>query len=187
MKPKLLLLTLTFLHLLTTTLNAQELKQKQLDYLSQHGIELIDSAKLYNEVLKDNGKVKMVAIFTNYCVGTPYLFKDITKMKEQFGDKMEYILCSSAPKKRMDDLVQVLKANNYTGKVYFIDPAQYKEKSDDRKKGFDFRNAICEPCRDEVIGTPYRIFFSTKSEVLFHGYSSRNDFEKMLTEYFSNE
>lgn len=167
--------------------NGQTLKQPDIEYLTTHNIELIDSTKLYRDVLKDNGKTKMVVIFTNYCVGTEFIFRDIKSYKKMYGDKLEYILCSSAPKNEMDDLVKILKSHNYEDKVYFINPEVYKEfRSDDRKKGFNFRNTICIPCRKDEIGTPYRIFFSPLKEVLFYGYASRNNFEAMLSNHFQN-
>lgn len=169
----------------TSATNAQALKEKHLNFLTEQNIELIDSNKLYNKVLRDNGKVKMVAIFTNNCAGTPHLFKTISEYREKFGDKLEFILCSSASRKQLDEMLEVLKVHSYTDKVYFVDPAQYKEYGgDDRKKGFSFRNDICTPCREDVIGVPYKVFFGPNKEVLFHGYETRKDFKKLLTEYF---
>lgn len=165
---------------------AQALSEKQLQYLSDHNIELIDSNKLFHSVLKDNGKVKVLITFTNYCVGTPYVFSNMAKLKQHYGDTtMDFILCSSAPRNEYDDLVAVLKKYSFTDKLYLIDPAKYKDKSDDRKKGFAFRNDICKLCTKDEIGTPYYIFFNEKNEVMFAGYYSRNDFEKMLGEHFA--
>lgn len=146
MKQYITLLTLyTFLSINT---NAQALKQKQLDYLSDHNISLIDSTILYRDVLKKNGKVKMLIIFTNYCAGTPHVFKSMADYKEQYGNRMEFILCSSASKRDVDGLAKVLSTYKSSEQVYFIDPAQYKEyRFDDRKKGFQFRNHICHPVR----------------------------------------
>src|SRR5690606_34770220 len=120
----------------TCITSAQELNQQQLNYLAQNNIELIDSNKLYHSVLQNNGKVKMGDTITNYCAGTTYVFKNIAAYKEQFGDKIEYILCSSAPKKQLDELVALLEKEGYKDKVYLIDPNVYKEhRADDRKKG----------------------------------------------------
>lgn len=185
MKQLLLLIPIVLL-LATAYTHAQGLNQQQMDYLAEHNIELIDSSKLYNTVLQNNGKVKMVVTFTNYCAGTPYVFKNIAAYKEQFGDKMEYILCSSAPKKQLDELVALLEKEGYKDKLYLIDPNVYKEyRADDRKKGHLFRNQVCAPCNEDVIGTPYRIFFDSNKNILFYGYSSRKNFDELLAAYFA--
>ena len=180
-------LIVALLFVVTASSYAQKpLKQKHLDYLAEHDIELVDSSILYNQILKQNGKVKMVVIFTNYCVGTPMVFSDVKSYREQYGDKMEFVLCSSATHDDIDDLVKLIKEHQYEDKVYFIDPAKYKEyRFEDRKKGFLFRNDICIPCMKDVIGTPYRIFYGPDNNVLFYGYASRNNFDEMLSEYFS--
>ncbi len=183
LKPVYLLTTLAML--CTMTVQAQKLKQKHLDQLATNNISLIDSNILYNNVLKNDGKVTVVLIFTNHCVGTPHAFKNIETIRNDFGDKVAFVLCSSSSRKRIDDLVAVAKANNNKEKLYFIDPNKYKEYGmDDRKKGFQFRNDVCKPCEEDVIGTPYYIIYSPDNEVLFYGYNSRKDFHKLLTEYF---
>jgi len=164
---------------------AQELSTEQLSYLQDNGIALIDSNSLYHAVLKDNYKVKLVVIFTNYCVGTPYVFSNIATYKAAFGDTaMDYILCSGAPRNELKDLVKLLQTNHYTGKVFLIDPKRHREYKDDRIKGFLFRNSICRPCQDDELGTPYYIFYDRNNAVLFAGYPSRYDFKKLLQAYF---
>lgn len=165
---------------------AQVLKQHHLDYMEAHHISLVDNEILYRDILKNNNKVKMLVIFTNHCAGTPYVFNDIARYREKFGDKMEFILCSSASKNDMEDLTKIVKSFEYKDSLYFINPAKYKEyRMDDRKKGFAFRNDICEPCKDDIIGVPYRIFFSSDNKVLFYGYSSKKNFDELLDKYFA--
>ncbi|MCB9045062.1 MAG: hypothetical protein H6550_02865 [Chitinophagales bacterium] len=174
--------------LLCLATNAQGLNEKERAFIGEHNIQLVDSTVLFRDLMKDNGKVKMVVIFTNYCPGTPLMFENIKKFNEQYADRIEYILCSSAGSHELRTLAKVPEANGYTGRVYFIDPEHYREyRDDERKKGLLFRNAICGPCRNEVIGTPYYLFFDTHSNILFHGYSTRNDFNALLGEYFKQQ
>lgn len=166
---------------------AQELKPADVQYLQDNGIELIDSNKLYHSVLAGSNKVKLLVIFTNYCAGTPYMFHYIDTLQKHFGaGTLDYFLCSSAPRNELKGLVGVVKKNNYTGKVFYIDPAHYKgKKTDDRERGFRFRNDICESCRIDEIGVPYYLFFDEQNKVLFSGYLSRKDFISLLKSHYA--
>lgn len=158
------------------------------ELLKANNIEVIDSLKLFSEVFKQNNKIKLVIIYTNNCIGTKFLFeKTIPNYKTAFGDKLDIILASSAgqSKSNINDLIALLKEYNYNSKSYFIDPLKYKEYwSYDRKKGFAFRNAICKPCKDDLIGVPYEIIFDEKGNYLIGGYQSRTDFKQYLKNYF---
>jgi len=71
----------------------------------------------------------------------------------------------------------VLRKNSIVeSPVYDIDSQKYKDKkSDDRYKGKLFRDDICDECRKDYIGVPYKILFNQKGNVIRCGFLDRMD------------
>jgi hypothetical protein len=164
------------------------------DYLSENNLDstqvlLIDKKKLNQLLTSTEAKVTWVAIYTNYCGGTPYLFRDVKKAQRLYGNQLQIILCSSAPYKEFGGLIKVLKKDTMNlPAVYIIDSEVYKDKkSDDRVKGYKFRNDICESCRNDIIGVPYTILYNKNGKVLYGGYPGRTNFDSVLHTHITSK
>ena len=56
----------------------------------------------------------------------------------------------------------------------------YKDKkSDSGQKGLNFRNDICEECKNDIIGVPYYIIYE-KSKIIKNGYRSKINFFEFI-------
>lgn len=146
---------------------------------------LIDKPILQNLIANTSSEITWVAIYTNLCSGTKYLNRNVNTIHRKYDNKVQILMCSSAPYKDVYELSRVLERDSINlNPVYMIDSKSYKDKwSDDREKGFSFRKDICEPCRNDIIGVPYSIFFNKKSEVVYYGYPSKTDIDSFLNVY----
>ena len=139
-----------------------------------HYVKRIDKEKLAEQILQANKKVTLVVIYTNYCGGTEYVLKSVNKIRSTYGDAVNIALCNSSMYKDIPNMLSVLKRFNVKeSPVYVIDSEKYKDKkSDDRYKGKLFRDDICQACKREVIGVPYKILFDENGNLLENGYIS---------------
>jgi len=145
-------------------------------YVADHQIDTnylksID-ADNFREILPlQKGKLTWVVIFTNSCPGTKYVLGNVKKTISEYKD-VNVMLCSSAPYRRIPELMEVLKKNEITfPTVYIINSDRHKDKRfDEREKGFLFRKEICEECRKDIIGVPYSIIYNDAGTVIQYGY-----------------
>ena len=135
-------------------------------------LKIINKPILHEILQKSTAKLNWLIMYTNYCGGTKYILNEVNEVQAKYGDKVNIILCSSAPYAEIGQMLQVLaKANVKLNAIYIIDGEIYKDKkSDDRKKAFAFRKDICEECRKDIIGVPYSIMYNNKGEITQYGY-----------------
>lgn len=145
-------------------------------------LEIINKHKLDSLLTNTHSKACLVAIYTNFCIGTHYLLTDVQNYIATYGEKLSIILVSSEPYKEIEDLKKVLRKYSIKlPKTYIIDSDIYKDKrSDSRQKGFEFRNDFCGECRPDIIGVPYCLLYKNGHDLVFHGYKSRINFDSLL-------
>jgi hypothetical protein len=145
-------------------------------------LEIINKPKLDSLLANTHAMASLVAIYTNFCIGTHYLLTDIQNYIATHGEKLNIILVSSEPYKEIEDLKKVLRKYSIKlPKTYIIDSDIYKDKrSDSRRKGFEFRNDYCRECRPDIIGVPYCLLYKNGHDLVFHGYKSRINFDSLL-------
>lgn len=144
-------------------------------------VKLIDLEKLNQLVDSSKAKVNWVIIYTNNCGGTSYILKDAIELKAKYQDNLNVILCSSEPMSKIKDVEELMIKFNIHWDTYIIDGSKFKEKkSDDRYKGFDFRNSLCKSCHVDPIGVPYSFLIDDKQNVIFSGYPVKNDISALI-------
>lgn len=183
------LIILTSLITISCIFSQNRISKEKIDLLKSNNIRLVDSASFFQDILKDNNKVKYIIIYDNFCSGTPGIFQHtIPKLISEFDKRLEIFLISTegSSTRSIKDLILLLKKYNYSNNVtYFIDPNKYSEsKMDTRKKGYKFRNIICKPCNQDVIGVPYNLIFDENNNYLDSGYFVQKDFIQILREHF---
>ena len=104
------------------------------------------------------------------------------KNLKKYNRQVKILLCSSVPYKQTNQVLDVLdKSEVEDVDVFMIDSEMYKDKkSDNRQKGFLFRNDICEACRNDLIGVPYKIHFNKERKIIAKGYPSKVDMELII-------
>lgn len=134
-------------------------------------IKLIDRSKAINLLKHSGGKPTYVVIFTNYCAGTEGTLRIASDLRRKYKDSIQILLCSSAPYKDMQALLDILKKNGvHETPVYMIDSEQYKDKRDDRAKGRKFRDDLCKSCRKDPIGVPYKLLYDKNGNMIRAGF-----------------
>jgi hypothetical protein len=144
---------------------------------------ILDRTILYNDVLSTPGyDYHVVCIYTNYCIGTKYLFQRIKYFDSLGYDQLHWVFCSSADLRDSLETIQLMKRNHvYVDTLYMINNVGYKEKkSDDRYKGFVFRKDICTPCKKDIIGVPYTIVYNSQKEIVAYGYIHETEILKVI-------
>ncbi len=155
--------------------------------MSSHFVELIDAGKLKQLVSDHKSGVSLVVIFTYTCGGTPFAYTEVKKLKEKYKESLNVLMCYSNNYNKLDYLAILHnKFGMSIDKYYVIDEAAYKSKKmDDRHKGYMFRNAICEPCKNDVIGVPYYILFDSNNRALFNGYPSKVNLDSTISTFLN--
>lgn len=174
MKNKSLILPFLLLLLLAQRASAIELSDST-------KVKLIDLEKLNQIVDSSKAKVNWVIIYTNDCGGTSYILNDAIKLKANYQDKLNVILCSSESMNKLKEVEELMMKFKISWETYIIDGSKFKEKkSDDRYKGFDFRNSLCKSCHIDPIGVPYSFLIDDKQNVIFSGYPAKNDISALI-------
>lgn len=141
-------------------------------------VNKINKAILFQEMAsKPQFKYHMVCIFTNKCIGTQSMFARIKLLEENKITNTNISLCCSS-KEKDAKITKKLVQESGTGidHVFMIDKKMYREKlTDDRKKGFLFRNDICKECAIHEIGVPYTILFDQNGTIINYGYLGREE------------
>lgn len=167
----LLLLIICTTHLLANSQNIQ--------------LHSIDKERLNSELNNNKTfKYQVVFIFTNKCIGTKYLMEKIRFLKQQPIRSTNFLLCCSSRMKDSNTTRKIITdAQLGLDTIYLIDKHQYREKlTDDRYKGFLFRNDICSQCAKDEIGVPYTIVYNAQGEIIKFGYINREELVKYLSE-----
>jgi len=126
----------------------------------------------FKDLLQSEGeKYKLVTLFTSGCGGTPGTMKYLRKIDSLYSDQVSCITISSdniAPYliQKIQKLSLFFKIQH---QVYILDKT-IDSYLDSRKRGFIFRNQLCQECQQDIIGVPYTILYDQKNQVLFHGY-----------------
>ena len=126
----------------------------------------------FKDLLQAEGeKYKLLTLFTSGCGGTPSEMKYLRKMDSLYSDQVSCITISSdniAPYliQKIQKLSLYFKIQH---QVYILDKT-IDSYLDSRKRGFIFRNQLCQECQQDIIGVPYTILYDQKNQVLFHGY-----------------
>jgi hypothetical protein len=161
--------------------------QKFLSANASNNLSLIDSTNYWKVVGVDE-QVKVVSISNNYCIGTQHMYKSAVLYDSLYGKKIKCIPCISCPTKELNEIRNVANAFGYTGPVYVVNFDIHKNKwSDDRTSAFKLRNAVCEPCSADEVGSPYYIFYGYDNKIIARGYRSRVDLDSILTEYMKDK
>lgn len=155
----------------------------QILFAQEISIKKINKEILFKEIKsKTEYKYHMVCIFTNKCIGTTSMFERIKFIESNHVTNTNIILCCSSREKHAKLTQQLVKhSGTNINQVYLIDRKIYREKwLEDRVKGFQFRNDICEDCREHEIGVPYTIIFTNSGEVHKYGYLDRHEILEIL-------
>lgn len=179
--------------------NAQEIKPTDSIQLAKVGIAPFnmsipeDSLTIQNIteqqfaglLSKSNKQLKFVVIYTPYCSGTPSMLNYVNEVRTKYPDKVDVLLLSSENIKQTGEVFKALNTGSVHMKTYMIDK-QYKEaRSDNRQKGFNFRNKICTECASDIIGVPYCLLYDAENKIIFHGYRGyKNTLPSDIVTYF---
>lgn len=156
----------------TIALSTPQLEQSPV--LSKDGIEVrvIDEAGVQTLLTQSQKPLRLFTIITKGCGGTPDVLAYEVKISEEYGNQVDHWILVSDKVKDAPAVVSTLRKNGYKGLVYIIDDKYGNDPSDSRQKGTDFRNILCEECRDEIIGVPYKLLYNQNNSVIMHGYLS---------------
>lgn len=133
---------------------------------------MIDETGVQTLLSQSQKPLRLFTIITPGCSGTPYALAYETEISEKYGDQVDHWILLSDAVKDVAYVVRALKTYGYKGVVYLIDDKYGNDTSDSRQKGTDFRNIVCEACRDEMIGVPYRLLYNQNNSVIIHGFLS---------------
>lgn len=188
--------------LFVVTANAQKITPTDSTKLAKLGIAPFDMSvpedsltiqnitqDQFNSLLQQSDKhLKLVFIYTPYCSGTPGALQYTNEMLEKHSDSVDVFLLSSESVKRVGEVSKSLKTGDVHMKTYIIDK-QYKESgSDNRKKGYNFRNTVCTECQSDIIGVPYCLVYDANNKIIFHGYRGyQNTLPSDIITYFLRE
>ncbi len=145
-------------------------------------VKVVNKSVLQEIISTGSSKVYWVGIFVNDCIGTPAFLENMNVIKKIYKKNLGVMLCSSEKYKYVNSMLKVLNENSFdVYPVYMIDRSVYKEKANDsRYKGYEFRNDICEACKNIVIGVPFSVFFDKSGKVIKYGYLRKSEILEFL-------
>lgn len=133
-------------------------------------VKVIDEEGLQNLLAQSQKKLRLFTIITRNCGGTPNALAYEAYLNKNYDKDVDHWILFSDKVKNASKVMERLKQLDRTGTVYIISDKYKSKVSDDRQKGTDFRNSVCQECKQDVIGVPYNILYNQKNEVIMHGY-----------------
>ncbi len=154
--------------------SSQKLEIQELDSFNQIAIYNISEEQLHDRLEASKALLKRVVFYKSHCNGVNYVMNDTKKYDSLYGDKMDNILIlmnNNSDEKAFQYQRNLLYENGIHYPTYIIDTS-IPDYSDDRKRGKEFLESICEECKNLPLSGVYWILYNDKNEMLTFDYSA---------------
>jgi hypothetical protein len=147
-------------------------------------LTIINEQSLGDRIRNSKKPFVWLIFMTSRCGGTPYALRYINNVGSKYGDKVDIIPVFSDFHKNRESVHEILRVHKIPYPAFLISGEIPGHWLDARKRGFNLRNMLCEPCRADIIGVPYHLVFDSSRKVVLHGYPGSARYSPGIPEDF---